>query len=761
MKKIIIILLSLHVSLFTFHETKAQLIHVPSERSTIQEGINGANPGDTVLVADGTYIENINFLGKAITVASHFIIDGDTNHINNTIIDGSQPADPDYGSVVSFLSGEDTTSVLCGFTITGGTGMIESNYGARIGGGIACYNATAKIIHNRIIDNELNSSIYAWGGGIVSMWNTGYRWTVIRNNEISGNQCTAGTGFAEGAGIDILGNAWVCDNIIVDNHCICTVAGADGGGIYHLSMNYPADTIFLFNNTICNNTLTAATTARGGGVLIYSSYSIVQQNIISNNSMTGDMTNGCGILLRETTNAKVSNNVISHNSVSTNNIYWGVGCMFVEPAGQVYVKGNEFSYNTGPMFSNNGVGGGLAIMDAEMDNVLIDGNSFRHNTGRSGGGIYLRDCNVQKMTNNLFEANEAAFGGAVMIYVQASVTYPRPCFVNNTMTGNFANLLGGAAYLNCETNLPVFFNSIFYENTASEGNDIYYTGSPEPMIISYSDLNLANVTGPWTGEGNFNAPPGFIEGDTLFHLSLTSPCKNAGVAFIEYDGTTYGAPWDDIDGEGRPDPLYGGYDVGADEAWETPSAPQALEPEQTGPDYFVARWRSVGLAMGYRLDVAFDAGFSQMVQGYENFDAGPDTTAMVSGLEALTYYYRVRAYNTLYVSQNSNVIIFTGVGIEEEVQNAKFKVQSWPNPAAGIVDCRLPALTKEGSIVDGRYVSVNIYDMQGREVANVFEGQLPTGEYILQFDVSNLPQGIYLLRVIAGNHSAIKKIVII
>ena len=98
----------------------SQIINIPSDYSSIQAGINEASDGDTVLVEEGTYVENINFRGKAITVASQFLIDRDTTHITNTIIDGSEPVYPDSGSTVTMLLARDTTSVLCGFTIQGG-----------------------------------------------------------------------------------------------------------------------------------------------------------------------------------------------------------------------------------------------------------------------------------------------------------------------------------------------------------------------------------------------------------------------------------------------------------------------------------------------------------------------------------------------------------------------------------------------------------------------------------------------------------------
>src|SRR5437870_1022010 len=64
----------------------AAVIHVPADYPKIQQAIIAAQNGDTVLAASGTYVENINFTGKSITVTSESgaqltFIDGDQSEV--------------------------------------------------------------------------------------------------------------------------------------------------------------------------------------------------------------------------------------------------------------------------------------------------------------------------------------------------------------------------------------------------------------------------------------------------------------------------------------------------------------------------------------------------------------------------------------------------------------------------------------------------------------------------------------------------------
>jgi len=125
---------------------------------TVMHGIVEALDGDTVLVHDGRYYERISFLGKGITVASQHLLDGDTLHIQNTIIDADTLVlgVADTGSVVRFVNGEDSTSVLHGFTVQGG--------GGPLGHGIYSADSSGATIENcRLIQNEYYGLYHYYG----------------------------------------------------------------------------------------------------------------------------------------------------------------------------------------------------------------------------------------------------------------------------------------------------------------------------------------------------------------------------------------------------------------------------------------------------------------------------------------------------------------------------------------------------------------------------------------------------------------------
>jgi hypothetical protein len=169
-------------------------INVPGDFAKIQEAINSSVDGDSIFVAPGTYYENINFKGKNILLSSHYIFDENVSFINNTIIDGSKPHTPDSASVVIFLSGENRTAILQGFTITGGKGTkIFDGLFVREGGGIVIYNSSPTIRHNIIAFNQCINpeGVRFLGGGGINATNSS---AIISNNIIYKNTAQDGGG---------------------------------------------------------------------------------------------------------------------------------------------------------------------------------------------------------------------------------------------------------------------------------------------------------------------------------------------------------------------------------------------------------------------------------------------------------------------------------------------------------------------------------------------------------------------------------------
>ena len=76
------------LSTLLFYLPAYALINIPDDYPAIQLGIDAAVNGDTVLIAPGIYIEALDVQQLDITLASHFMVTGDTTFISTTIIDG-------------------------------------------------------------------------------------------------------------------------------------------------------------------------------------------------------------------------------------------------------------------------------------------------------------------------------------------------------------------------------------------------------------------------------------------------------------------------------------------------------------------------------------------------------------------------------------------------------------------------------------------------------------------------------------------------
>lgn len=201
------------VDIGVYELVEPQTLHVPQEYGTIQEAIDAAAYGDTIIVSPGEYHENVHFLGKHIAVES---VDWqDWNVVSATVIHGIGG-----GPVVAFGGTEIEGTLLRGFTVTGGDqgGIVGNDSYAAVsrciisgntkeGPGAGIHGVHGPISSCYVTDNHGKN-----GGGITRCHGT------ISNCVVVGN-----TGLLWGGVINCGGRIVSCT--IADN------AGTTGGGL--------------------------------------------------------------------------------------------------------------------------------------------------------------------------------------------------------------------------------------------------------------------------------------------------------------------------------------------------------------------------------------------------------------------------------------------------------------------------------------------------------------------------------------------------
>lgn len=360
--------------IFTFISVYGTIKNVGLTQSflTIQSAINNCSEGDTVLVQEGTYNEDINFLGKKITVASLYLIDGNSIHSNYTIIKGTET-----GSVVKFINGEDSTSILKGFAIMNGNSLE--------GGGIYCSNASPKL-NNLILANNKATM----GGGIYLEHSN----AKLNNVNTYNNYAING-----GGGLAISGGSPIFENSRVSYNSAESMGG--GGILIGWNSNPTLKNIDVSYNNIVDS-LSWNLAGPGGGILCW--------------------TEGNPTLI----------NVNIHDNIAKSG--GGLACWYNSKPNFISAIINNNTLKGVSNVSSNGGGGGLEIWNSD---VIVKNTLITNNTAKKGGAVVISSSNTKFINVTIAdnEATEFGKGGAIYKGFGGSLE-----ITNTIMNNNWAPL---------------------------------------------------------------------------------------------------------------------------------------------------------------------------------------------------------------------------------------------------------------------------------------------------------------------------------
>jgi len=484
--------------LFIFLSSIFAVIHrVPHDRETIQDGINAAEPGDTVLVDEGIYYENLR-INKEITLASYFIIDENLSHRDATIIDCHPDQIGENSSCVFIFppsTGEVISPNIIGFTIQNGVGE----------------SVTENIETD---DGPVEDSYYIGGGVAVDHCTPVIKYNYFRNNGVV--ETTDRSGRTMRGGGMMLNND---DDVEFDE---------DRNGYYATTKLTRDDVIKITNNIFENNYASSGSSVSAYGFPgevrldssvydIYSEeYDGVSEYWVRSTDGTVSNINSSGTEEALTDDVYVSPSGSNDNDGSSSSPFLTIDYAFSRVYGNVnhpvtvHLLEGEYSANsTGEIFPVNMIRW-VSLDGSSMDSAILDGEDLAKSVisiyktedftvsnlmvkgGNSvrGGGIKII-YGSPTITDVKVYNNSASYGGGVYI------EWADPILTNVTIEDNSRN---GIYMLNSN---PKMYNCTITENTTYTegdcncqlGGGLYLKYSNPTIIGGEISYNLASKTG--------------------------------------------------------------------------------------------------------------------------------------------------------------------------------------------------------------------------------------------------------------------------
>jgi parallel beta-helix repeat protein len=332
----------------------------PALFQRIQDAIDAARNGDTIVVKEGSYVENLDMLGKEITLRSTDPLDGGV--VLATIIDGGAA-----GSVITCNNLETSATIISGFLITNGN--------ATNGGGMWNGNNCSPTISNCTFQG--NTANY--GGG---MSNDSFSSPEITSCTFRGNSADDGGG---------VHNQSDSSTIITNCNFSVNTALDTGGGMYiHSQTSSVISSCTFRGNTAVNH---------GGGMYI----NWLSSSEISDCTFRGNIANIGGGMNNGSALSTVSDCIFTGNlagyaggGVGTYKSFTLTRCIFHENTAQR--GGGMYNAASSPTISYCTFSGNTASfwgggMHSYYSSPIITNCTFSENTSNNTGGGMSRNPN--------------------------------------------------------------------------------------------------------------------------------------------------------------------------------------------------------------------------------------------------------------------------------------------------------------------------------------------------------------------------------
>ena len=729
------------ILLFSF--LSATTINIPSDYTTIQEGIDASVDGDTVLIAQGTYYENL-ILEKEIVLTSHAINDNldsewiNNGNINETIISGAQePTNPNYGSCLIIRDGN-IQPVIIGLTFQDGIGtaMVENDTcelvvqrPERSGGAILMYKAYPTIMYNRFIDNGSsaqadngNDPLAVTNGGAISHYDTGdVEFDEDRNNARSNRHSSRD----------------IPEELNIQNNYFENNSSGDGKNFYSRGYEGSIDVSYsIFDDIDCvSNSVNDFVLKSRENEAEYIQNDI-SGNCIDGNSFYVSMEGNNDNPGTESDPFKTIGHALSFvkdDSTITTTIYVGNGVFSPSTTGEQFpiilpdyvhligtsretsildaeadsdkesrvikiveecenIKVANFTITGGNAESAGCIGGGgILVTHPDLEyvydgpvspvNAVFENLIVTDNSAAAGGGISIWRVSGPTLSNLIIQENTSEkYGGGLMIFTAVASVTDVTVSGNNCYTDD--SFGGGIIINNSEVALT---NVSVTDNTASFGGG---------MSVGNSDVTLTHVTisgnTATTSGGGFLSTP--FSNNTLTNSIIWNNSPESIYAFA-----TTTISYSDIQGG------WGGEgNIDAD--------PLFCNPDSS--DFTLAE-NSPCVGTG---------------------ESGVNMGAFGVGCEALS--------------------------TDKDVIPLKYLLhQNYPNPFN-------PVTTLRYDLPENALVNITIYDMMGRQISTLVSSLQSAGYKSIQWNGTNdagqpVSAGVYLYKIQAGDYSQTKKMVLL